>query len=98
MVQAPNDAEFAFRDKFESWEELGCKVITTTDSFQDAFDDDDTLIYEPDETALIILTGGDKESEKAAVTVAKDAEIQEIILQSEEQQATVYLKTGLNQI
>ena len=33
------------------------------------FDDDDTLVYEPDKTAAIILTGGDAEDEKAALEV-----------------------------
>lgn len=97
-MQAPNDAEFAFRDKFEAWKELGCEVITTTDSFQDAFDDDDTLVYEPNETAAIILTGGDKDSEKVAMAVAKEAELEEIVLQSEEKAPTVYLATGLDEI
>ena len=30
------------------------------------FDDDNTLAYEPSQTAAIILTGGDEEAEKAA--------------------------------
>ena len=33
------------------------------------FDDDDTLVYEPAQTAAIILTGGDAEDEKAALEV-----------------------------
>jgi len=42
-------------------------VITATrDSFQDMFDDDNTLAYEPSQTAAVILTGGDEEAEKAA--------------------------------
>ena len=54
-IQAPNEDSFAFRTQFEDWEKLGCKVITTTGSFQEAFDDDDTLVYEPEESAAVIL-------------------------------------------
>lgn len=35
----------------------------------DMFDDDDTLVYEPAQTAAIILTGGDEEAEKDALEV-----------------------------
>ena len=35
----------------------------------DMFDDDDTLMYEPAQTAAIILTGDDEEAEKAALEV-----------------------------
>lgn len=53
------------------WEEkYHCKVISATrDSFQDMFDDDLTLEYEPVQTAAIILTGGDEEAEQAALAV-----------------------------
>lgn len=37
----------------------------------DMFDDDDTLMYEPAQTAAIILTGDDEEAEKAALEVNK---------------------------
>ena len=37
----------------------------------DMFDDDDTLMYEPAQTAAIILTGDDEEAEKAALEVSK---------------------------
>ncbi len=33
------------------------------------FDDDNTLAYEPESTAAIILTGGDEEAEAAAIEV-----------------------------
>ena len=70
-MQAPNDASLAFRELWPLWEEqYACKVITATrDTFQDMFDDDDTLEYEPLQTAAIILTGGDEEAEKAALEV-----------------------------
>ena len=46
------------------------QVITATrDSFQDMFDDDMTLEYEPSQTAAIILVGGDEDAEKAALEV-----------------------------
>ena len=35
----------------------------------DMFDDDDTLMYEPAQTAAVILTGDDEEAEKAALEV-----------------------------
>ena len=37
------------------------------------FDDDDTLEYEPAQTAAIILTGGDEEAEMAAMEVRLDS-------------------------
>ena len=42
-------------------------ITATRDTFQDMFDDDDNLEYEPSQTAAIILTGGDEEAEKAAL-------------------------------
>ncbi|GMH35445.1 hypothetical protein BSKO_03313 [Bryopsis sp. KO-2023] len=96
--KAPNEASIAFATEFDDWRKLGCDVITTTGSFQDAFDDDETLIYEPSETAAIILTGGDEESEKAALEVCKEAEIGEIVRESDPQDDTVYLDTGLAQV
>ena len=33
------------------------------------FDEDDTLVYEPEFTAAVVLTGGDEESEKEALQV-----------------------------
>lgn len=33
------------------------------------FDDDDTLMYEPETTAALIFTGGDEEAEEAALEV-----------------------------
>lgn len=44
-------------------------ISATRDTFQDMFDDDQTLEYEPVQTAAIILTGGDEEAEKAALEV-----------------------------
>lgn len=37
----------------------------------DMFDDDDTLVYEPAQTAAIILTGDDEDAEKAALEVRR---------------------------
>lgn len=41
-------------------------VTSTRESFQEMFDYDDTLAYEPITTAAVILTAGDEEAEKAA--------------------------------
>ncbi len=48
-------------------------ITATRDSFQDMFDDDMTLEYEPSQTAAIILVGGDEEAEKAALEVRPSA-------------------------
>lgn len=54
--QAPNDASFVFSDQFERWQdELHVSVVASTSSFQDTFDDDDTLMYDPEYTGAIIL-------------------------------------------
>lgn len=50
--------------------------------------------YEPATTAAVVLCGGDEEAEAAAAEVCKDAEIASVVLQSAEQQPTVYLKYG----
>ena len=39
----------------------------TRDTFMDLFDDDDTLEYEPETTAALIMTGGDEEEEAEAL-------------------------------
>ena len=71
LPQAPNQEALCYKDRYDEWEkDLSCKIITSTrDSFQDMFDDDNTLAYEPESTAAIILTGGDEESEAAALEV-----------------------------
>ena len=70
-AQAPNQDALCFRDELDEWaERYHCRVVTSTrDSFQDMFDDDDTLAYEPASTAAVILTGGDAEAEAAALAV-----------------------------
>ncbi len=62
-----------FQNQYGEWEERHrCKVITSTrGTFMDMFDDDDTLMYEPAQTAAIILTGDDEEAEKAALEVIR---------------------------
>ncbi len=74
-MQAPNQDALCFRDEFEEWEtKYHCKVVTSTrDTFQEMFDNDDTLAYEPVSTAAIILTGGDDEAEAAALEVRQPA-------------------------
>lgn len=39
-----------------AWEEGGVQVHTTTRSFQDAFDDDDSLTYDPEYTGALVLS------------------------------------------
>lgn len=94
--RAPNEASLCYRELYEQWgERYGCQVITSTrDSFSDMFDDDQTLMYEPDTTAALILTGGDEEAEAAAAEVCREAEITAVVKQSEEAQKTEYLKYG----
>lgn len=72
-LQAPNQEAMCFQNRYSEWEERHrCKVITSTrGTFMDMFDDDDTLMYEPAQTAAIILTGDDEEAEKAALEVIR---------------------------
>lgn len=72
-VQAPNQEALCYKDRYEEWEQkYCCKVITSTrDTFQDMFDDDNTLAYEPESTAAVILCGSDEEAEAAALEVSK---------------------------
>eukprot|EP01026_Neomeris_dumetosa_P027358 TRINITY_DN22242_c0_g2_i2.p2 TRINITY_DN22242_c0_g2~~TRINITY_DN22242_c0_g2_i2.p2 ORF type:complete len:323 (-),score=55.88 TRINITY_DN22242_c0_g2_i2:5-973(-) len=59
--RAPNEASLIYKDLYEQWqEEHNVTVQTTTGTFLDAFDDDDTLVYDPLKTAAVILTGGDE--------------------------------------
>jgi hypothetical protein len=55
------------------------RVVTTTRGFADAFDGDDDLVFDPDETAAIVLTGGDASAEQAARQVCRDAEIGAVV-------------------
>ena len=70
-AQAPNEDSLLFKELYEQWEEEhNCKVVTgTRDTFMDLFDDDDTLEYEPETTAALIMTGGDEEEEAEALEV-----------------------------
>ncbi|KAG2484728.1 hypothetical protein HYH03_016475 [Edaphochlamys debaryana] len=93
--KVPNAASIALKGRFEDWEALGpLKVLTSTTSFQDAFDDDQTLMYDPETTGAIILTGGDEEAEKEAREVCKDAEITIILSDAVEQVPTEYLSAN----
>ncbi|KAK9822016.1 hypothetical protein WJX74_000790 [Apatococcus lobatus] len=94
--RAPNQQSFCYTDSFDSWENAHqCKVTTSTrGTFQDMFDDDDTLMYEPESTAAIIFTGGDEEAEEAALEACKEAEITCIVKDSQQQPPTQYLKKG----
>ena len=51
--------------------------------------------YDPETSAAIILTGAEGgEEEEAAMAVCKEAEITNVVKQSEEQPPTKYLKNG----
>eukprot|EP00877_Chromochloris_zofingiensis_P007150 jgi/Chrzof1/2689/Cz11g25090.t1 len=89
--RAPNEASLCYKELIPHWESLGVTVHTTTSTLQDAFDDDDTLMYDPDYTGAIILTGGDEEAEKAARQVCKEAEISVILSDSQEAKEPLYL-------
>lgn len=96
-LQAPNQASLCFAEEFASWDEMyGVRVVTSTrDTFQEMFDDDATLVYEPETTAAIILAGPEGgEAEDAAADVCRDAEIGIVVRQSQEQTPTKYLKNG----
>ncbi|KAL4436125.1 hypothetical protein ABPG77_005573 [Micractinium sp. CCAP 211/92] len=94
--RAPNEAAMCYKGLFEQWQQrYGVQVITSTrDTFSDMFDDDQTLMYDPDTTAAVILCGDDKEAEDAAAEVCREAEIGVVVRQSEEAQPTEYLKYG----
>lgn len=44
-------------------------IAVHTPNVQDMFDFDDALVYEPCQTAALVLTGGDEEAEAAALEV-----------------------------
>ena len=92
--RAPNKASTCFANEFESWaEEYGVTVmVSTRDTFQEMFDDDDTLVYDPEGTAAIILTGNDaNEMEEDAIEACKAAEIDTLVRQTVPREATTYL-------
>jgi hypothetical protein len=60
------------------------RVVTTTRGFADAFDGDDDLVFDPDETAAIVLTGGDAAAEAAALAVCREAEITAVVTDAPE--------------
>lgn len=70
-LQAPNEDALCYRELYDEWRERFNVVVQTStrDSFQDMFDDDDTLAYEPNTTAAVVLCGGDEEAEAAALQV-----------------------------
>lgn len=94
--RAPNEASMCWPERYEEWgKRYGVQVtISTRDSFADMFDDDETLMYDPDTTGALILVGDDEEAEAAAADVCKEAEITIVVKQSEEPAATEYLTFG----
>lgn len=91
--KVPNEDSVCYDNLFELWEqEYGVKTIVHTSSFLDAFDDDDTLEYEPTSTAVISL--GTEETEQMAVELCEEAEVKLHIKSSVEQQEMHYADTG----
>eukprot|EP01023_Acetabularia_acetabulum_P021540 TRINITY_DN2131_c0_g1_i1.p2 TRINITY_DN2131_c0_g1~~TRINITY_DN2131_c0_g1_i1.p2 ORF type:complete len:346 (-),score=78.77 TRINITY_DN2131_c0_g1_i1:131-1168(-) len=92
--RAPNESSLIYKSLFQSWEQQYNVVVqTTTGTFLDAFDDDDTLVYDPIKSAAVILTGADEEEEKLALKACKEAEITCIVKDTEEQKMTNYLES-----
>jgi hypothetical protein len=92
--KAPNKASLLYQEEYEEFEERhGVKVLTSTrDTFQEMFDDDYTLVYEPEATAAIILTGREpNEAEEEALEACKAAEITTLVQQTVERVVTQYL-------
>jgi NAD(P)H-flavin reductase len=94
--RAPNEAALCYKERYEEWgRRYNVRVITSTrDSFSDMFDDDETLMYEPDSTAAVLLCGGDEEAEAAAAAACAEAEISVVVRQSQEAEPTNYLLYG----
>eukprot|EP00882_Tetradesmus_deserticola_P001057 GHRQ01001144.1.p1 GENE.GHRQ01001144.1~~GHRQ01001144.1.p1 ORF type:complete len:400 (+),score=143.13 GHRQ01001144.1:233-1432(+) len=89
---APNRTSLCLTERYEQWaQELKVQVVPTTGGFMDAWDGDDTLVYDPATTAAVILTGGDEEAEAAALEVCKEAEITAIVLESQPAALPVFL-------
>lgn len=72
--KVPNQESVCYKHLFEEWESKhGVKTVLTTSSFQDAFDDDDELEYDPETTGIIIL--GDEDTCAEVYELMEDAEI-----------------------
>lgn len=94
--KAQNKASMLYQDEFDEFEEeFGVKVFTSTrDTFQEMFDDDYTLVYEPEATAAIILTGREpNEAEEEALEACKAAEIITLVQQTVERPETEWLSS-----
>ena len=69
-----NEEEACFADRFERWaRDFNVKATPTTGSFLDAWDADDELEYEPEETAVVVF--GSAEAEEQAQELCEEAEI-----------------------
>ncbi|KAF8056346.1 psmg3 [Scenedesmus sp. PABB004] len=84
---APNRASMCLAERFDAWAaDLRVVTVPTTTGFMDAWDGDDTLVYDPEATAAIVLTGGDEEAEAAALEVCREAEIGTVREKQQQQQ------------
>jgi hypothetical protein len=94
--KAPNKASMMYQDEYDEFEgKYGVKVFTSTrDTFQEMFDEDYTLVYEPEATAAVILTGREpNEAEEEALEACKAAEIVTLVRQTEERPETEWLSS-----
>lgn len=97
--RAPTSRAIAWgEDVFNAWAAANggkVRVVTSTrESFGEMFDFDDELAYDPAETAAIILTGGDEEEEEGARAAAKEAEIEDVVVDSVDAPPVVYVDTS----
>jgi len=91
--KVPNEDSVCYSHLFETWEEeFGVKTVVHTSTFLDAFDDDDTLEYEPEQTAVVSLGG--EEADEMAAELCEEAEIKMLVRSSGEQREMHYADTG----
>lgn len=95
--KVPNQASAVFVDELRAWGERlesGSRatfgIYPSSNPFWEAFDDDQTLTYDPETTAALVLTGGDTEEEAAALEACKEADITTVVTDSLEQASPVY--------
>jgi hypothetical protein len=72
-------------------------VVSTRETFSEMFDFDDALAYDPAETAVLILTGGpgeDEEAEAEGRAAAKEAEVVDVVADSEDGPPVVHTDTS----
>lgn len=85
-----NEEEACFADRFERWaRDFNVKATLTTGSFLDAWDADDELEYEPEETAVVVF--GSAEAEEQAQELCEEADIGLLVRSSVEAEDVEFL-------